>query len=309
VTATEKKFTVKKTRMEVGGVLFLTAGYGRRDEPLSLIRPKALLPYGETSVLGRLISQVLPLCPEKVRINASRCPEVLLRELLPVWQEEKCELYFEERPLGSTATLARHADIMDKGTWMIVNTDMIIEDFDAVEMLDHHKCEGADWTVLTGSFPHDGTYSPLLVNEDMQFGCCGTQKVHYWGVSIMESSIPSIAARIQASQGMFGELASTASSEGCKLNACSGEGKWLDMGRIDTLRGNILSGGSFVHPTACISSDVSLSGSWNIGRGCILGSGAVLKDSVMLEGSSLEGGTLEESILPWFCSNLDGESV
>ena len=81
------------------------------------------------------------------------------------------------------------------------------------------------------------------------------------------------------------------------------------MGRIDILRRNILSGGSFIHPTACISSDVSLDGIWNIGRGCILGSGTILRDSVMLDGSSLESGALQESILPWFCSSRDGESI
>ena len=70
VTATEKKFTGKKSRMEIEGVLFLAAGYGRRDEPLSLIHPKALLPYGKTSILGRLARQVSVLRPGRVRINA-----------------------------------------------------------------------------------------------------------------------------------------------------------------------------------------------------------------------------------------------
>jgi NDP-sugar pyrophosphorylase family protein len=308
-TATEKKFTGKKSRMEIDGVLFLAAGYGRRDEPLSLIQPKALLPYGETSVLGRLARQIRVLCPGRVRINASRCPEALLREISTVWQEEMCELYFEERPLGASSTLARHADIIDDGTWMVVNTDMIIEDFDAIGMLEYHRKTESDWTALTGSFPRDGIYSPLFTDEDMEFGRGGTERTHYRGISLMEPSIPAIAAKIQASEGMFSELASRASAEGSRLITCRQDGKWLDMGRIDILRRNILSGGSYVHPTACISSDVVLEGSWNIGKNCILGSCSILRDSVMLEGSSLESGTLEESILPWFCSNRDGESV
>lgn len=295
--------------MGIEGVLFLAAGYGRRDEPLTLIRSKALLPFGDTSVLGRLAGQIRSVYPRRIRINASRCPEALLKEISSVWPQEICELYFEERPLGASATLARHADEMDMGTWMVVNTDMIIEDFNALELVDHHMKTGSSWTALTGDFPPDGSYSPLLMDEDMKFGCGGVQRTHYWGVSLMEPSIPAAAARIQASGGMFSELASRVAADGSMLTACRGNGRWLDMGRIDILRRNILSGGSFIHPAACISSDVSLSGVWNIGRGCILGSGTFLRDSVMLDGSSLESGTLEESILPWFCSSRDGEFV
>ena len=309
MTATGKKFTGKQTPMEIEGVLFLAAGYGRRDEPLTLIRPKALLPFGGTSVLGRLAAQVSSICPRRIRINASRCPEALMNEITSVWSAEMCELYFEERPLGATATIARHSDVMDTGTWMVVNTDMIIEEFDALGLVEHHRNTGSTWTVLTGDFPPDATYSPLLIDEDMKFGCCGVRKTHYWGVSLMEPSIPAAAAKIQASGGMFSELAAAAAADGSRLTACRGNGRWLDMGRIDTLRRNILSGGSFIHPTACVSSDVSLNGVWNIGRGCILGSGTTLRNSVMLDGSSLESGTLQESILPWFCSSLDGESV
>ncbi|MCD4776384.1 MAG: NDP-sugar synthase [Candidatus Aegiribacteria sp.] len=295
--------------MEIEGVFFLTAGYGRRDEPLSLIHPKALLPYGETSILGRLARQIRVLCPGIVRINASRCPEALLREISEVWQEEMCELYFEERPMGVSATLARHTDTISSGTWMIVNTDMIIEDFDAIGMLEYHRKTESDWTALTGSFPRDGIYSPLFTDEYMKFGQGGTERTHYWGISLMEPSIPAIAARIQASEGLFSEIASEASVNGKRLITCRQDGRWLDMGRIDILRRNILSGGSYVHPTACVSSDAVLEGSWNIGKSCILGSGAVLRNSVMLEGSSLESGTLEECILPWFCSSTDGGFV
>ena len=307
MTATEKKFTGKKSRMEIEGVLFLAAGYGRRDEPLSFIHPKALLPYGKTSVLGRLARQIRVLCPGRVRINASRCPEALLREILEVWQEEMCELYFEERPLGASSTLARHADEMNRGTWIVVNTDMIVEEFDAIGMLEYHRNAGSDWTVLTGGFPPDGSYSPLRINENMEFGQGGTDRTHYRGISLMEPSIPAMAARIQASEGLFSELATEVSADGSRLITCRQHGRWLDMGRIDILRRNILSGGSFVHPTACLSSDAILEGSWNIGKNCILGSGAVLRDSVMLEGSSLESGTLDESIISWFCSSQDGE--
>ncbi len=292
--------------MEIEGVLFLAAGYGRRDEPLSLIHPKALLPYGDTSILGRLAGQIRSISPRRIRINASRCPEALLNEIKANLQDHTCELYFEERPLGASASLARYAGELSNGTWMVVNTDMIIEDFSIHGMVDYHRQTGSDWTVLTGDFPDEGSYSALLIDDEMKFGCGGSRKTHYWGVSLMEPSISAIASGIQASEGLFSELARAVTREGSRLSAFHQKGKWLDMGSIDLLRANILSGGSFIHPTACISSDAVLTGAWNIGKGCILGSGAVLKDSVMLEGSSLESSTLQNSILPWFCSSQDG---
>lgn len=295
--------------MDLEGVLFLAAGYGTRMEPLSLLRPKALIPFGSGTVLGKLARQIFQLHPRRVGINTSRCPELLLKELLAVWSFKMCKLYFEERPLGASATLARHADIMTEGTWMIVNTDMIIEGFDAVQMMDFHKETGSTWTALTGRFPSDGNYSSLVIDEEGQFGTGRGKSVHYLGISLIEAVIPELARNLQVCSSLFSELAHAASERGYELNVFNIEGDWFDMGRIDLLRRNILSGGSFIHSTACVSSDVILEGTWNIGPGCILAGGTELKNSVMLEGSSLEAGVLDESILPWFCSSRDGNII
>ncbi len=295
--------------MEIEGVLFLAAGYGTRIEPLSLLRPKALLPFGNSTVLTELARQIFVLRPRRVRVNASRCPEVLLNELISVWPIEMCSVYFEERPLGVCTTLARHASAMTEGTWMIVNTDMIIEGFDAEEMMRFHKETGSSWTVLTGCFPSQGSYSPLLVDENRCFGTGEGDPVHYWGISLVEPVIPLLSRRKQVSGSLFSDLALAAFDNGYKLFSCNMEGNWLDMGRIAIARENILSGGSFIHPNACVSSDVVFEGSWNIGPGCILAAGTILRNSVMLEGSTLEKGCLDKTILPWFCSSRDGNIV
>lgn len=295
--------------MGIEGVLFLTAGFGRRDEPLSLIRPKCLLPAGDTTVLGRLARQASAADPEKIRINASRCPDEILYELYEVWPEERCLLYFEERPLGSVGTLARHRDVPESGSWLLMNTDMVIPELDTGALVEVHRKTGADWTAVTGGFPDGGEYSPLRVDAEGGFGRGGNIETHYWGVSIIEPSIFELAGRLQAEDGLFSRLASLAREKGLVLRTCRQEGPWLDMGRIHGLRENILSMGSFVHPSACISSDARLSGRWNIGRGCMVGGGAEISDSVMLAGSTLESGSLAGALLPWFCSSSDGEWI
>ncbi len=293
--------------MGTAGALFLTAGYGRRDEPLSLIRPKCLLPWSDTTVLGRLAGQTAPQNPDKIRINASRCPDEILGELYEVWPKERCRLYFEERPLGTSATLARLSSVLASGSWIVANTDMVLPELDLGAMMRRHEETGAAWTVLTGGFPPGGSYTPLRVDSEGRFGGGGDIETHYWGISIMEPSISTLAGKLQACGGLFTELAPLARERCGELLTFHQEGQWLDMGRLEGLRENILRGGSFIHPTACVSSDAVLEGSWHIGRGCMIGGGTELRDSVMLEGSTLESGRLEGVLLPWFCSSIDGE--
>lgn len=307
MTATGKKFTARRSGNELEGVLFLAAGFGTRAEPLSHFRPKSLLPYGEGTVLGRLAGQFSVLAPAQVAINASRCPEALLQEMERACPGSGCRLLFEERPLGALGTLTRQADLMSGGTWIVANTDMVLTDPDMEGLLEVHRSSGADWTVLTGVFPEGEGYSPLPV-RDGRFGTGHGESAHYWGVSVMEPCIPSLCRELQLSRGMFSMLDWEAHRREMGLRAVRGTGDWLDMGRIDMLRTNILRGGTFIHPGACIASGARILGENNIGAGCILADGTTLRDSVMLAGSALESGSLEECILPWFCSSSDGSA-
>jgi mannose-1-phosphate guanylyltransferase/mannose-1-phosphate guanylyltransferase/phosphomannomutase len=305
VTATAKKSTANLPGKRLEGVLFLAAGFGTRAEPLSHIRPKALLPFGRGTVLGRLARQLSVLSPARVVMNASRCPGPLLEELERAWPASGCRVAFEERPLGAAGTLAGMADVMSGGAWVVVNTDMVIVELDVLTLVGEHFALHADWTVLTGCLPPGGGYQPLKV-ADGRFGTGRGGDAHFFGVSVMEPCIPLLCREMQLSEGVFSVLAPEASRRGMKLMSRECAGDWLDMGRIDMLRVNILGGGSFVHPRACISKGTQLLGEVHIGAGCILADGTTVRDSVMLEGSSLESGSLEEKILPWFCSSRDG---
>jgi NDP-sugar pyrophosphorylase family protein len=166
--------------------------------------------------------------------------------------------------------------------------------------------------VLVGDFPAIGEYAPLVVGGNSEFSGSGlprgssSHEVHYWGVSIIEPAVTELAQELQISEGFFSELAKAAAERGMLLSAYRGAGEWIDMGRRESVRENILRAGNFIHPSACLSSDVSLKGRWHIGQGCILGGGTHLSDSVMLQGSTLESGSLVDGLLPWFCSSRDG---
>ncbi len=289
VTATEKRSTAKLTGNGIQGVLLLTAGYGTRAEPLSLYRPKALLPWGETTLLGKLVDQFKVIEPDVVACNATKCSDLVQQEVRRCWHG-RTELLLEEEPLGLPGTLSVNAE-MFKGQWIISNTDMVL-DVPVQEMVEYHFSTGSKWTVLTGNFPGYGKYGSLTVNGNPR---------HYLGVSVVSPEVAGIAKQEQLSIGFFTLLRSAAEKEGIFINEYITDTDWLDMGSFHLIREHMLLQGSYIHQSARVHRDAKLEGSYRIGRSCVVASGAVVRNSVMLEGAVLlPGARLVNDIVPWF---------
>ncbi|MCD6589211.1 MAG: NDP-sugar synthase [Candidatus Fermentibacteraceae bacterium] len=289
MTATEKRSTAKQPGSGIQGVLFLTAGYGTRAEPLSLYRPKALLPWGETTLLGNLVNQFTFIEPEVVACNATKCPELVYQEVRRCWPG-RTQMLFEEKPLGLPGTLSVNTE-MFKGHWIISNTDMVL-DVPVQEMVEFHLSTGSKWTVLTGSFPDYGNYGSLSINGNSR---------HYLGVSIVSPEVARIARKEQLSTGFFTLLRSAAERAGIFINEYFTERNWLDMGSFQLIRKHLLLEGSYIHPSARVHRDANLEGFYWIGSSCIISSKALVRNSVMLEGAVLlPGASLVNDIVPWF---------
>lgn len=268
---------------DLDGVLLLTAGYGRRAEPLSLLRPKALLPFRDQTLLGLLAKEAGRLAPGRILVNASRCPDLVLEETIRASGRD-AGILFEERPLGAAATLAGLAGIMN-GPWMLMNTDMILK-ADLEGLFSHHLASGAMCTLLCGDFPASGNYGSVVVK--------GVPR-HYMGVCVAE---PEAAFRAAELQGFHGLLSPLIIGEPASFERV---GEWADMGEVELYRRNLLARGGFVHPEASVSPGADIIGNCHVSKGCVLEPGAVIRDSVMLEGSSVASGArLESSVLPWF---------
>ena len=289
MTATGKRSTVNFSGRYIQGVLFLTAGYGTRTEPLSFCRPKALLPWLDTTLLGNLVSQFAVLDLEVMAFNASRCPELVLQEGGRHWGG-KTKLLFEERPLGLPGTLSLNREMFN-GHWIISNTDMVL-DVPVEEMIEFHLRSGSKWTVLTGKFPDYGNYGGLPVN--------GLSR-HYLGVSIISPEVAALAAEEQLATGFFTKLRRAAAAEGIQVREFFTDTEWLDMGEVRLFRKHLLNRGSYIHPSARIYDEVILEGFYWVGSSCIISRRVLIRDSVMLEGSVLSpGASLVNGVLPWF---------
>jgi len=268
---------------DLDGVLLLTAGFGKRAEPLSLLRPKALLPFRDQTLLGLMAREAGRLDPNRLAVNASRCPDLILEETQKTSRRE-AELLFEERPLGAAATLAGLSGTMT-GPWMLMNTDMIVR-ADLEGLFRQHRSSGALCTLLCGDFPGYGNYGSVIV---------GGVPRHYMGVCVIEPEAARRAAELQGFQGLLSPLIIGEPA------AYEQVGEWADMGEVDIYRRNLLAHGGFIHPGASVSPGANILGNCHVSEGCVVESGAVIEDSVMLEGSSVSAGArLENSVLSWF---------
>lgn len=265
------------------GVLLLTAGYGERTEPLSLVRPKALLPCRSGTLLSGMAEAAARLGPGQLAVNASRCPELVVNEVRRATGIEPL-LLFEERPLGAASTLAALSGVIT-GTWMLMNTDMVLR-ADLRGLVESHNRSGALCTVLCGDFPRGSAYGSVTIR--------GAPR-HYMGVCVIEPEVVSRAVDLQGSRNLLSHCI-VGEPEGYE-----GAAMWMDMGEVELYRRNLLSLGGFVHPGARVSGAAELTGSFHVSRGCVVEGNTLLSDSVMLEGSFLEeGAELVEAVLPWF---------
>ncbi|MBN1435313.1 NDP-sugar synthase [Candidatus Fermentibacterales bacterium] len=281
------------------GVLLLTAGHGRRAEPLSFSRPKALLPApGGMTLLGRLACATASLRPSRIVVNASRCRRMISDAMLQAGVD-RFELAFEERPLGVVGTLRRLARGMERGAggaWMVVNTDMVT-DLDPEMLLAHHLDSGRDWTAAAGPMPQGGSFSPLLVAEGRFGRPGGDRELHYLGISVLGPEVLELCVGCHGE--MFRDLAPLVLAAGLETGVFVTSCAWSDMGNPEAFRSGILSAGGFVSPSAVLEEGAVLEGVNYIGAGCRVCRGSVVRDCVLLDGSCVEGAVVAETVVAW----------
>ncbi len=247
-------------------------------------------------MLGRLAAACMRADPARIAANASRCPDLVIEEIERSTGME-CALMFEERPLGVCGTLARLAEVSGGGDWLVCNTDAVT-DLDFAAFAGRHLERGADWTAALGAMPPCGGYRQVGVSPGGGFPSSSGSPRHYWGFSVMGRKVLEAAVR-HRNEGLFSGLAAFCSAAGMRLEAFDASGEWLDTGDAEAYRVNLLSRPPVVREGAVIEEGAVLEGRWFVGRGCRVASGAVVRDSVMLDGSALLGGVLERSVLPW----------
>lgn len=127
--------------------LILAAGEGTRLRPLTLDRPKPMLPIGGHPILAHLIAYLTGHGIHEIAINLHYRPEVIRDEMGDGSALGARITYSpEERLLGSAGAVKRLAAFLDE-PFVVLYGDVLI-DVDLGAVIAHHRATGAQATIL-----------------------------------------------------------------------------------------------------------------------------------------------------------------
>jgi NDP-sugar pyrophosphorylase family protein len=146
--------------------LVLTAGYGRRLDPLTRLVAKPAVPLGDRSLIERVLDWLRAQDATNVVLNLHHRPATITTILGDGAHLGLSLRYSWEQPLLGSAGGPRHAlPLLDADTFLIVNGDTLC-DFDLAPMVAAHLDSEADVTMAVLPNPAPDHYNGILMNAD-----------------------------------------------------------------------------------------------------------------------------------------------
>ncbi len=295
----------------------LVGGEGTRLRPLTLTRPKPMLPVGGVPMLTRKLAHLAEHGVTEAVLSLGYRPDAFMAAF-PSGEAEGVRLHYavEPSPLDTAGAIrfaAAEAGFIDGSPEPIiaVNGD-VLTTLDLTAQVAFHRSVGARATIaLTrvddpsafGVVPCDADGRVIAFVEKPNREDAPTDWINAGTYVLDPSVVSAIAAdtRISIERIVFPELV----AEGT-LYAVHADGPWIDAGipstylqaNLDAITGaNESSPAGIVHPSAHISPGAVVECSV-IGARCAVGRGAVVRRSVLLDGVTIENGAIvEDSML------------
>ena len=278
--------------------LLLAGGFGTRMRPLTLTRPKHLLPIGNVPHIQHVFDLLQRIGVNDVVLTTSYLAEAFARTVEDAGRRGlTLEVAHEEVALGTAGAIRNAAPVLGEDRFMVLNAD-VLTDANLKELVSFHENAGAEASIMLtrvddpsafGVVPTDESGRVLGFIEKPPRDEAPTDLINA-GVYVME---PSVLERIppgrehSAERALFPELVEAGSLYAMRL-----DGYWMDVGtpekylraNRDALEGR-LHGVDVValDPTAEVDSEARLSSSC-IGAGCHIEAGAEVSGSVLLNG-------------------------
>ena len=290
----------------------LVGGFGTRLRPLTLDRPKQMLP-----ILGRpMIEPVLRHLSrhgiDDVVLSMGYRPDAFTAEY-PTGVCAGVQLHFavEPEPLDTAGAIrfaARDAGIDER--FVVMNADCLT-DIDVSNLVSFHDERGAEGTIALhkvedpsafGVVPTDATGRVEAFVEKPPRDEAPTDLINA-GIYVLEPSVLDRIAsdrRVSIEREVFPAMVADGT-----LYATADDAYWIDAGTpalyiraqldlLDGLRGDRVDG---IDPTAVLDAGAEVQRSV-VGAGCTVAAGAVVRDSVLLPGSTVgEGAVVERTVL------------
>lgn len=278
--------------------LLLAGGFGTRMRPLTLTRPKHLLPIGNVPHIEHVFALLRRTAVTEVVLTTSYLAKSFETTVRDAAQRGmSIEVAHEEVALGTAGAIGNAAPFLGDEPFLVLNAD-VLTDANLADLVEFHQRRGAEASIMLTRVADPSAFGVVPTDEAGKVegfiekpppGEAPTDLINA-GVYVME---PSVLARIpagveySAERALFPELVEAGS-----LFALPLDGYWMDVGtpdkflaaNRDALDGRFRGEGvTAVAPTAQVAQEARLSSSC-IGPGCHVDEGASLESSVLLAG-------------------------
>ena len=291
--------------------MILAAGLGTRLRPLTLSRPKVLIPVQNRPLLHWLVEYLWSAGAEEVIVNGYHLSEKLTDyvegEDFPI----PVNVRVEEILLGTGGGIRNVADFWDERPFVVINGD-ILSSIDLQEILSSHHRSGA---AVTLALRDEQRFNRVQVADDgriLSFSGGTDRGLAFTGIHVLDPSVVAgIPTEIPVSIiDCYLQLI----SRGSKVMAHKVKDQfWRELGSLDgylqihqelfsmetaPIPGLQVGGEPVIHASAHLGAGVRIKGMVCIGAGCILNNGVVVQGSVIWDQVRIEAGcSIQESII------------
>jgi NDP-sugar pyrophosphorylase family protein len=276
--------------------VILVGGEGTRLRPLTLDRPKAMLPIGGRPFLAHMLERLAAAGVKRVVFSCGYLPDPIVAGFGDLYDGMALEYAVEPAPMD-TAGAIRFAieGRLDDGPFFALNGDVLM-DAPLAELMAFHITRGARATVTLTEVPDPSRYGLVLTDpegmveafvEKPEPGAAVTLQPPYWinaGAYVLDSwfldAVPYMQ-RVNIEREVFPLLVRNG------LYAWRSTGYWNDIGTPESyLAANmhvsagatVLGAGSAVGEGATVDRSV-------VHEDAVVGPGAVVTDSVIGRGA------------------------
>lgn len=213
----------------------LAAGLGERLRPLTLTKPKALMPIANRPSIVRLLELVQPHGVEEAFVNLHSFPDDI-KDTVGGGTRWKMRVHYslEQELLGTAGAIRKLARLLAGDRFILINTD-IVTDIDLAGAIKAHENSGAKATLVMVDPPEAPDFQRIGVSSDgriLLHKASGddTRTGVYSGIAIFE---PSVVDMIPKGYSSLLESVLIPLAEQGSLYTHFADGYWEDIGRIE----------------------------------------------------------------------------
>ncbi|MYH72227.1 MAG: NDP-sugar synthase [Acidimicrobiia bacterium] len=271
----------------------LVGGFGTRLRPLTLTRPKQMLPVVDRPMIEHVVGRLGQQGITRAVLSLGYRPDAF-EAAYPKGRCAGVELFYavEPEPLdtaGAIAFAARKADVQD--TFIAVNGD-VVNRFPLERLLAVHQGANAQATIALAPVADPSRYGVVVCEPDGRVRefvekppahRAPSNEISVGIYALKPSALDSVpeGARASIEREVFPLLV-----EQGAMHAVAWDGFWVDAGTPETYLEvqQALSDGGWVHPMAEVAVDATVRSSI-VMEGAVVSSGAFITDSALLPGA------------------------